>query len=225
MSNNIPTKESLAEQALEIIHSSIARLLDTQGIITIGLAGGTSMQEFFTTFKQSRDLPWDKIHLFWVDERCVPLSHKESNYLFAYNLFLHPLLEEGLLPSENIHPFSGQELESYGEAFIRCKGSFDIIILSAGEDGHVASLFPGHHSIEVAEEGFFLLDDSPKAPSQRMTASKALLQTADTALLLFYGEEKRKALELYNDDSVDENLCPAKLIKAIPNHHILTDLL
>jgi len=70
---------------------------------------------------------------------------------------------------------------------------FDLILISSGEDGHVAALFPNHHSVRKQAEYFLTMNDSPKPPPERMTASLSLLKRSTIALVLFYGEGKKDA--------------------------------
>ncbi len=90
----------------------------------------------------------------------------------------------------------------YEEVLAKHGFRYDIILLSSGEDGHVGALYPHHHSIMDKHHGFIVMDDSPKPPPERMTSSLSLMQTADTALILFVGEAKREAYIKFNDAAV-----------------------
>ncbi|RLG14839.1 MAG: glucose-6-phosphate dehydrogenase, partial [Candidatus Nanohalarchaeota archaeon] len=100
---------------------------------------------------------------------------------------------------------------------------FDIVLLGAGEDGHVAALFPQHHSIRHEGEEYFTMPDSPKPPVERLTASKKMLEGADTAIALFLGEGKRQALQNFKNPELSTLECPAKLIRNAAYPYVLTD--
>ena len=87
---------------------------------------------------------------------------------------------------------------------------YDVVLLSSGEDGHVAALFPGHHSIENRHHGFIVMDDSPKPPPGRMSSSLSLIQTASAAVLIFAGAAKREAYARFNDESCPGTRLPGE---------------
>jgi 6-phosphogluconolactonase len=101
---------------------------------------------------------------------------------------------------------------------------YDIILLSSGEDNHVGALYPYHHSLADKHHGFIVVDDSLKPPPERMTSSLSLMQTAEAAVLLFVGEAKRKAFEKFNDAVCPAAACPEKLVLAIKDATVFTDL-
>ena len=83
---------------------------------------------------------------------------------------------------------------------------------------------PHHHSFADQHHGFIVMDDSPKPPPERMTSSLSLMQTAEVALLLFVGEAKREAYERFKDPAWPVAACPAKLVLAIRDAAVFTDL-
>ena len=109
------------------------------------------------------------------------------------------------------------ELESFG-------GKFDVVVLGMGEDGHVAGLFPHHPILQRQEKQFFSFYDSPKPPSDRMTASMPLLTEAKLAVLLALGEAKRTAYERFNDAATTVEACPSISVKRCQEVLVVTDL-
>ena len=206
----------LAQKAIKIIKEAIAQL--NKDKITLAIPGGRSVKEIFKLFRTA-DLPWHKIHIFWVDDRMVDHASPDSNYKLAKESFLDELILFERLPQDNIHPFN-LDIESYNEEYT----GVDIIILGVGEDGHVGALYPNHYSIMNNEEAFFTMTDSPKPPPERMTSSRTMLEKAHTAIALFLGEAKQQALNNYLDESVSVEQCPAKLINKVKNHFVLTDI-
>jgi 6-phosphogluconolactonase len=161
--------------------------------------------------------------MFLLDERLVEANHPDSNYKL-----IREHMGSGVVPVL-IHQFRydpknpRQSVIDYEEELNRCGGRFDIVLASSGEDGHIGSIFPHHHSSDKNKHGFFLLDDSPKPPPGRMTASFDLIQQADTGIVLFFGNTKRKALGKYFNTGLSHNECPANIMKQFPHSYLLTD--
>jgi 6-phosphogluconolactonase len=97
------------------------------------------------------------------------------------------------------------------------------VLLSAGDDGHVASLFPWHETIRSEEEFFLMTETAPKPPPGRMSASARLIGASAVAVLLFFGHEKRAAFRDYLNAERPVERCPARLINTIREHFVLTD--
>lgn len=212
----------LAKKAAFIISEKTLQLLETRQHVVLAVPGGSSVAGVYRELSRF-PLPWEKIHIFLLDERLVPLDHPDSNYkLIKENL-------GGALPSQMIHPFDSslqaaeQALAKYQKELNVYGGRFDIVLASSGEDGHIASLFPGHSLLGQRQTGFCLLDDSPKPPLKRMTASPELIEGADSGILLFFGSGKAQALQQCLDTERSFIDCPAKIILRIPHHYLLTD--
>lgn len=222
-------RETLEKEAARVIAESIKDLLLQQDRVTLAIPGGRSVTGIFSQLK-TLDIDWHKVHIFMVDERLVPIDHDDSNFKLANDTFIRELITEGSLPAKNVHPFGYDEKsEDKGIAFYEEQvkdhgGSYDIILLSAGEDCHVGALYPNHSSIKDDAAYYLTMDDSPKPPKGRMTASKNLLLSAKVALILFVGENKRKAYEKFLDEEVTTAECPAKIVAAIPEVYVVTDL-
>lgn len=213
----------LESKAAAIIAEAIERILRRKPTVVLGIVGGRSVSSIFSQLAEQK-VNWQAVHLFMIDERLVPLEHPDSNYGLASPYF------NDLITSENRHPFVFKEssaessVADYDEELRHYGGRFDIILLSSGEDGHVAALFPAHQSINNTKKGFITMNDSPKPPPARMSASRALLSEAEVGLLLFFGESKQHAFGLFQDTGVSVEQCPAKLINTLSQHYIFTDL-
>ena len=214
--------EHIAEQACSIIVEATLDLLRKQKSVVIAVPGGRSVVEIFKKLRE-RDLPWKRVHIFLLDERLVPIDHPASNY---------NLIEKNLgkkVPPEAIHPFiynednPTQSIADYEEQLELCGGRFDIVLASSGEDGHIGSLFPNHHSIEETKKGYILLGDAPKPPPKRMSASYQIIGQAHTGIILFVGEGKRDALHNFLNTELSYKECPAKIMAQLPHYYLLTD--
>ncbi|MEA2037355.1 MAG: 6-phosphogluconolactonase [Nanoarchaeota archaeon] len=216
--------DELSNKAADIIEKSVNSLLLNQEKVVLAVPGGRSVAGIFNHLKE-KNISWNKVHIFIVDERLVTIDDPESNFRLAKECFLGELIDKGVLPSENVHPFivdSG--IANYEEELKNNGGKYDIILLSSGEDGHVGALYPEHDSIKNDSDFFISMDNSPKPPPNRMSASLKLLTNAKIAILLFFGEGKKDAYRKFLDKDIDVSLCPAKLISNINESYVLTNI-
>lgn len=223
------TRKNLEKYASEVLANCIRKLLKKQQRVVFAIPGGRSVSALFRML-QKMPVPWDRIHLFMADERIVPPGDPDSNFREAKEGFIDQLINENILQKDNIHPFiintreADRGLSRYEQEFQHYGGRADIVLLSAGEDGHVASLFPNHPSIQNESERYITISDSPKEPKQRITMSRKLIQRAHYVLLLFFGEEKGNAYRLFVSDDADIISCPAKLVLSVKDSYIFTDI-
>lgn len=223
----LKTKEELDTKGADIIKNEINSIIKEDNICTFAIPGGRSVSGIFKRLLDE-DIDWTKVHIFILDERLVPITDPESNFLLAKESFLDKLLEAQKLKKENIHPFiynpekEHNGTKDYQEELKKIKDNFDIILLSSGEDGHIGGLYPNHHSIKDESEYFISMDDSPKPPKDRMSSSKNLLLKSKVAILLFVGESKKEPLEEFQKETTIEGF-PANIVKKIEKNYILTD--
>jgi len=142
------------------------------------------------------------MHFFWADERCVPFMHADSNYEAAYRLFFQPLS----IPDPHIHRIKGElnpleaascaseELLKAAHNQAADRPIFDMVLLGMGEDGHIASIFPGASVDEREFQGCYYATVGPKPPPQRITLSLHCLTRARKVWVLIAGTGKNKAL-------------------------------
>ena len=168
---------------------------------------------------------WQKVQIFWGDERCVPPEDEESNYGITKNL----LLDKITIPKENIHRIKGADIPenearryaSEIKTFVPVEGGlprFDIILLGLGEDGHTASLFPRKELSAIAQNICGVAVKPHPAGSEgqkRISLTKDTICNAEKIFFLVTGNKKAKILsEIINDAPVSENY-PASEIKNI----------
>jgi len=213
-------RDELETHLVELLVQHIEQLLLVQDHVVLGVPGGTSVVGVFEKLSQ-QEIDWQRIHICMVDERLVENGHVDSNFrlleeAFRHNkdVFLHPVVE---------HQLENNEALRYTKLLNELGGRFDIILLSSGEDGHVAALFPAHPVLTELICSFVTFTDSPKPPSARLTASLPLLSQAKVGFLLFFGERKREALQLFESD-VDIGVCPAKLVRQNEMFYVFTDI-
>ena len=202
--------------------------------LVIGLCGGRSVVGLLRALKgvlaaQSGEL-LRRIHFFMVDERIAPLDSADSNFGALKRDLFNELIADGFLLESQLHPFVATQVDAqdacsrYYEELSTFGGEFSVVVLGMGEDGHVAGLFPHHLALTREVKGFSCFFDSPKAPKERMTATRGLIEGAALGFLLVIGEGKRGAWANFNDPEISIESCPAKFVTGIGNCCILTDL-
>jgi 6-phosphogluconolactonase len=212
-------------KAAGFIADRIAGICAAQKQCVLGIVGGRSVPAILDKL-----LPYGpfngRIEVFWLDER-LHADHK--NYAPVLPL-LEQLHREGVdivwHPLQSTHKDSMQvEMRQVFNALVELPGPtrFDLIICSAGEDGHIASLFPGHDTLHAQHAGYMMEDHAPKAPPERVTITPQLITSASEAVLFFIGE-KRRAYELFSDPKTAVDQCPAKLLLQVPTFTVFTSL-
>jgi 6-phosphogluconolactonase len=162
------------------------------------------------------EIAWERVHVFWSDERCVPLTDPESNYRVAKDL----LLDHVPLPVANIHPApvsngdpdeAARDYESTIRGILdRSDARFDWVLLGLGEDGHMASLFPGGEALREDRRWVVAVTDSPKPPPVRLTMTLPLLRQSREVHILAAGASKLQALRRTLVESPESADLPAR---------------
>ncbi len=199
----------------------------------IALPGGRITRSLFSNFTRIAKTHVGRlaeVHFFWGDERCVPPTDAESNFALANDFLLQPLG----VPDNRIHRLRGEETPAFAavqaEAELRqlaplnAAGQpvFDLILLGLGEDGHVASLFPGEPEANMAAPAVYRAVTAVKPPPQRITLGYAAVAAARQAWVLASGPGKAAAL---SGSLTPEGTTPlARVIRMRPNTVIFTDL-
>ncbi|MDP3900053.1 MAG: 6-phosphogluconolactonase [bacterium] len=218
----------LAHVAAGAFTRHVNELLTRQDYVVVALPGGRSVREFFAVLKQE-DIAWQKIHFFMLDERLVSLEDDDSNYKAAKEQFFDFLIQEKNLPAENVHPFiydaktADFGLKVYEAELKQFGGKYDIVVAGVGEDGHTASLFPNHQTLDSIEN-FVLEKNSPKPPSERISASPALIKQTKVVLVFFIGEGKIDAYKKFNDENTDWHECPVKIFREVEKCYAVTNI-
>ncbi|RPH64796.1 MAG: 6-phosphogluconolactonase [Acidobacteria bacterium] len=193
----------LADRATDLARAAVA---DGRCFV-VALPGGSVAEAFFPTLALAR-IDWDRVECFWGDERSVPPDDPQSNYrLAAQLLFKHVNVDPG-----RVHrmPADAVDLDAAAAAYevalrtiLGPSPRFDMVLLGAGPDGHVCSLFPGHPALDESSRLVVAVTDSPKPPPRRLTLTFPALAGASLLVVAAFGDEKsaviREALE--NPDS------------------------
>ncbi|KAH7345163.1 hypothetical protein B0J17DRAFT_638626 [Rhizoctonia solani] len=198
------TSTALIDSLAEFIFKAQTEAIEKRNKFTIALSGG-SLPKMLKGLISRRDVPWDKWHVYFSDERLVPLDHEDSNYALCKKEFLSHVP----IPDANIYTIdpalldnSEEAADSYESILIRefaQKDSarfpvFDLIMLGMGPDGHTCSLFPGHELLSESDRWVAPIEDSPKPPPRRITFTFPVLNHAAKVAFVATGEGKQEML-------------------------------
>ncbi len=193
--NNWHQYDSAAEVAdavLEQIILSAERAIVESGSFKIVLAGGSTPEKIYQQLANAKT-DWSKWMIYYGDERCLPAEDKDRNSIMAANA----LLNKVAIPAANIFTMLTElgPVESavkYREA-IADVNQFDMVLLGMGEDGHTASLFPGH--VNNPEETVHEVYNSPKPPPERISLSAKTLANTKQCFFIVTGESKQEPVK------------------------------
>jgi 6-phosphogluconolactonase len=209
---------ALAEYFVKIADQSIS----ARGKFSVALSGGSSPKKLYellasTTFADRVD--WTKVYFFFGDERNVPQTDKDSNYLMAKTALFAPLqidagnifpVDTTLTPKEAAQKYA----EEIAEFFEEDEMSFDLVLLGLGDNSHTASLFPYTpvlHDRTPSVKEVWLEDQQV----YRITLNAPLINEAKFIAFLVYGEGKAEAIHHVLEDDEDIENYPAQLIDSI----------
>jgi 6-phosphogluconolactonase len=191
-----------------------------QSRFNILLSGGNTPTALFKRLskKYAESIEWDRIHLWWGDERCVSPGSENSNYKQAYDF----LISQVSVPETNVHRIKGENNPE--EEAIRYAGEieqnlnfrgdnpvFDLVVLGLGEDGHTASIFPDELEL-FEDERICAVATHPLSGQKRITITGKVLNNANRVFFLVTGASKSQRLsEIMNDEDAAK-LLPAYYI-------------
>lgn len=180
-----------AEEVAEAAAAEIADVL-RGGAQTLVLAGGTTPKRCYELLAEL-DVQWGRVSVLFGDERCVPPDHPDSNYRMVKESLLDRVAPATVyrMPAE-LGPDEGAD--AYAEVVANV-APLDLVLLGVGEDGHVASLFPGHPLLRAS--GLTAgIRDSPKPPPERVTLTLEAIRDAGRVLIIATGAGKADAVAL-----------------------------
>lgn len=185
-----------------------------KGVFHLALSGGTSPVILYETLAfMAKEFPWQHTHIWLVDERCVPISSKESNF----NLIYHKLLQyvpvspfnahdmNVMLKSGLCHP-DDKGAEHYEAELKRSLGTdqLDFVVLGIGADGHTASLFPRQKVLNLTDRWISLSESGhDNNIRQRMTMTLSFLNRAKTVAVLVLGDQKKEIVKTISSGDVN----------------------
>ncbi|MGH8590694.1 MAG: 6-phosphogluconolactonase [Gammaproteobacteria bacterium] len=185
---------ALRQMAYRRILDAAARAIERRGRLLIVLAGGNTPRGVYRMLRAA-DTDWSRWQVYFGDERCLPAADAERNSRMAADAWLNRVP----IPQDQVHAIRA-ELGASAAALayaqtLRGVGDFDLVLLGLGEDGHTASLFPGHDwGVAASGPDALPVFDAPKPPPQRVSLSVARLSRTREVLFMVEGEAKRSAV-------------------------------
>jgi 6-phosphogluconolactonase len=187
--------QALADAVCEVAASAIA----ARGAFHLVLAGGTTPRALYAELgrRGAGDARW---HIWYGDERCLPAAHPERNSVMAEQAWLAasriPLANRRPMPAEHGAAVAASTYAGWLDGI----GDFDLALLGMGEDGHTASLFPGHDwGAAPGGPDVLAVLDAPKPPPGRVSLSAARLGHSSKVWFVVTGAGKRDALRRWQD--------------------------
>ena len=224
----LPSKEALIERAYDVMVFNLKEAIAQRDRATVVLSGGSTPKPLYASMAKA-DLPWDKIYVFWGDERYVPHDHEKSNVRMVREVWLNQVS----IPEENVFPMptgaSDPEADAveYAEtlkAFFQTGSgefpAFDFVLQGMGDDGHTASLFPGTEALDVRDR---LVTVGNHDGEPRITFTVPLINQGRKVVFLVAGENKQEALSQVFSEDADPYVYPSKFIDPASGAHWLMD--
>ncbi|AWW32358.1 6-phosphogluconolactonase [Echinicola strongylocentroti] len=212
----------LGEVAAALFVDAAKAAIQEKGKFNVALTGGSSPVKLYGLLAEEQfksQVDWDKVNVFWGDERWVPLDNEQSNAGMAYETLLKnvpvpeknifPMWATGITPEARAQEYTGYLKKELGES-----GVFDLILLGMGDDGHCASLFPGTAVLNEQEkwvEGYFLKSKD----IHRITLTAPLINRAKKIVFFVFGENKANALYEVLEGERNPSLYPSQMIAPV----------
>jgi 6-phosphogluconolactonase len=229
------TAPEVAAAAADLFASAAANAVASRGIARIAVSGGTTPKAMFALLADQSApyfarIPWDKLELFWVDERCVAPTDSDSNY----RMTSEAMLSKVPLPAAQIHRMEGEldpqvAASRYEDALrtaFKLEGAelpvFDLVLLGMGDDGHTASLFPHTKALHETNR-LVVANHVPQKDTWRITLTAPVINRGREVAFLIEGAAKADVLADVMQGPRDPESLPSQLIR--PESGKLTFLL
>lgn len=184
--------DQIAAAAYLQILNAAERAIADHGMFKLVLAGGTTPEKVYRLLAQA-DANWAKWVIYYGDERCLPPDHRDRNSVMASQA----LLSKVAIPAAQIYTMptemGGELAAAFYQPLVAAALPFDMVLLGMGEDGHIASLFPGHEHDQ--DELVHAVYNSPKPPPERISISAGGLSASHEVIFLITGSNKQDAVK------------------------------
>lgn len=219
-----PDSAALARRAAQEFVTATSQAAQARGVARIAISGGSTPKAAFQFLANPAEpyraaMPWEKLQLYWVDERTVPPTDADSNY----RMTREAMLDHVPLKPEQVHRMEGEldpqvaasRYESELRNSFRLEGAesptFDLIALGMGDDGHTASLFP--HTEAIHEMGRLVTANRvPQKDTWRITLTWPVINHARNVFFLIGGADKAERLKEVFLGPRDVETLPSQLI-------------
>jgi 6-phosphogluconolactonase len=216
------TKDALVDAVVERTAAIVIERMRETGWCMWALSGGSTPRDAFRKLASEpyRDrIAWNRVHVFWGDERTVPPGHEDSNYRMAREALLDPLA----IPEANIHRIEAERGAEEAAAHYESEMKrlfeselprFDVVWLGMGDDGHTASLFPGTGAVDVTGR-LVIPVHVPQLDTWRVSMTLPVLNAAREVFVLVAGAEKADMVRRVMDLSQPAPDLPVSMVAPV----------
>ncbi|MEB3291127.1 MAG: 6-phosphogluconolactonase [Leptolyngbya sp.] len=218
----LPDKPTLVQYALTRSVAVIQQAIADHGYCTLALAGGSTPKPLYEGLAQ-QDLPWEKLYIFWGDERYVPVDHPDSNAGMAKRAWLDqvPIPADQIYITPTAEADPAQAAQRYEAAMKAAFATlqpnaaagfpeFDLVWLGMGDDGHTASLFPHTAALSVVDRWVTV---GHKGDEPRITFTVPLINHSRRVMVVAAGSGKQAALTQVFSDTASDTAYPIRLVR------------
>jgi 6-phosphogluconolactonase len=203
-----PAAAEMALASARLFAATVEQAVAKRGVARVAISGGSTPKNTFKLLADpegpfAKTVPWDKLQLFWVDERCVGPEDPESNYGVAREL----LLSKVPIPAQNVFRMEG-ELKLEGAE----TPAFDLVTLGMGPDGHTASLFPHTEGLNAMNR-LVIANHVPQKDVWRISLTWMVINHAAEVVFEVEGKGKTEVLAEVLTGPRDPERLPAQLIR------------
>lgn len=215
--------EALSKQAADWMTEYIQEVLQMRDRFTIALSGGSTPKRLYRLLASAdyrNKIDWTKLHIFWGDERFVPLTDDRNNAKMAFDVLLNhvpvPNEQIHIIPTSTDPDFSAIAYqEILHRYFDKQLYTFDLVLLGLGDNAHTLSLFPGYDEVIFEKEDWVKSFYLEEQEMYRVTLTAPVVNSAGRIAFLVSGRDKAVALQHVFSGQHDPALYPAQLIKPL----------
>ncbi len=203
--------EAFVTASVEHISRVLLAAIEARGAASVALAGGNTPRPIYAALATGGRLDWNRIDVFFGDERAVPPDDPASNYRMAREA----LLEPARVPESRVHRMKAEQadLERAADDYAAdLPMPLDLVVLGIGVDGHTASLFPGASTLEERHR-LVVPATGPAEPRTRLTITPPVIERARGVIVLATGSAKAPAVARAWDAGIRTSECPARLAR------------
>jgi 6-phosphogluconolactonase len=210
---DVAENPELARRAADWVVLLVGRAVKARGRCSLALAGGSTPRPIYADLASRAPgvVAWDKVDIFFGDERAVPPNHADSNYRMAREALIDPVF----LRDAQVHRMEAERADrdraaaEYGRALPE---RLDVLILGMGPDGHTASLFPGAASLDEATRRVIPVT-GPKPPPERLTITAPVIHSARSVMVVATGRDKAGMVARAIEGEVSPKEVPIRLAR------------
>ena len=217
---NIKSFASAEETALALA-KYIKRKINDSNTFHLAISGGSTPKMLFQALSDIKiDITWNKLQLYWVDERCVAPDNSESNFRMTYE----NLICNVPIPEHNVHRMKGElppidgvsDYQKVIEGLPKYAGlpQFDLVILGMGDDGHTASIFPPSKNLITLKKDL-AVGTNPYSGQERITLTGRTIKNAKEVIFHVTGDNKARVLNEILDEQGSYKEYPAYYFKDV----------